>query len=217
MNTDYWIRRWQDSQTGWHRDTVMPLLLKHWPELSVPSGTTVLVPFCGKTLDMLWLATQGLHVLGVEISAVAVDQFFSEHDLQPEKQYADDGIHYRADNIEIIQGDLFGLDSGTLASCGAVYDRAAIIALPPELRERYAHDIYAKLPKGCRGLMITLDYPQAEMDGPPFSVDEPEVRRLLDDWHVELTEHRDILSEQPTFREAGLTSLHNTVYPLRRI
>ncbi|MDN5864654.1 MAG: thiopurine S-methyltransferase [Gammaproteobacteria bacterium] len=215
MEAEYWIERWREGRTGWHHDDVMPLLQKHWPALGVPRGTKVLVPFCGKSLDMAWLAGQGCRVLGVEVSPLAVEQFFAENNLQPARRESSEGIRFRAGDIEIIQGDLFDIDAETLSGCGAVYDRAALIAQPPPERERYAREIYAKLPGGCRGLMITLEYPRAEMDGPPFSVEEAEVRQRLNDWDVTVVERRDILDAQPHFKEAGLTSLHTAVYRLQ--
>ncbi|MGH8162043.1 MAG: thiopurine S-methyltransferase [Gammaproteobacteria bacterium] len=217
MQAEYWLKRWREGRTGWHHDSVMPLLVEHWPALEVQRGTRVLVPFCGKSLDMIWLAEQGLRVLGVEVSPLAVEQFFAENDLEPEKRKAADGIHHVAGDVEVIQGDLFQIEPATLAACGAVYDRAAVIAQPAPERERYAKEVYSRLPGGCRGLTITLEYPQAEMDGPPFSVDESEMQRLFGSaWDITLAERRDILAGQPGFREAGLTSLHTCVYRLRR-
>ncbi len=217
MQAEFWLQRWRENRTGFHRDAPMPLLVQHWHALRLPEESRVLVPLCGKTLDMQWLAEQGHHVLGVELSPLAVKQFFDDHHLSPETHESAMGMHHVAGNIEIIQGDVFGLDDATLAGCDAVYDRAAIIALPPAMRERYAHDIYARLAPGCRALMITLEYPQHEMDGPPFSVDADNVNALLGDtWRVDLLERRDILASQPQFRSDGVTSLHTGVYALRR-
>ncbi len=217
MEAEYWIERWREGRTGWHHESVMPLLAGHWPALEVARGTRVLVPFCGKSLDMIWLAEQGLHVLGVEISPLAIEQFFAENKLEPEKREAADGTHYTAGDIEIVHGDLFRTEPATLAGCGAIYDRAAIIAQSAPERKRYADAIYGRLPADCRGLMITLEYPPAEMNGPPFSVDETEVRRLFGaDWAIEVAERRDILASQPGFREDGVTALHTAVYRLRR-
>ncbi|MGH8273481.1 MAG: thiopurine S-methyltransferase [Gammaproteobacteria bacterium] len=217
MQADFWLQRWRERRTAWHRESVMPLLVEHWPRLEVPAGTRVLVPLCGKSLDMLWLAAQGLRVLGVELSPLAIEQFFAENDLVSQKRETADGVHHTAGNIEIIQGDLFKTDAATLSECRAVYDRAALIALPAPDRRHYAEKIYARLPAGCRGLMITFEYPQAEMNGPPFSVDEAEIHRLFDpDWEVALAERRDILAGQPGFREAGLTALNTTVYRFHR-
>jgi thiopurine S-methyltransferase len=217
MQAEFWLQRWREGRTGFHHERPMPLLLEHWPSLALPKGSRVLVPLCGKTLDMPWLAAQGHRVLGVELSPLAVAQFFAEHGLVPERHASPMGVHHVAGDIEIIQGDVFGLDDATLAGCDAVYDRAAVIALPAPMRERYAHEVYARLPTGCRGLMITLEYPQAEMEGPPFSVDAAEVDVLFrGDWNVDLLERRDILAAQPEFQEAGVSSLHTGVYRLQR-
>lgn len=223
MDADYWLQRWREGRTGWHRDAVMPLLARHWPALGVPRGARVLVPLAGKSLDMLWLASQGLRVLGVEISPLAVETFLAENQLQAQTVNASDGPHHRVTNapaggaIEIINGDLFEVDLATLASCQAFYDRAATIALPAPMRERMANEVYAKLPAASRGLLIVLDYPQHQMEGPPFSVDEREVHRLFDaDWTIELLDRRDILSEDPRFAAQGVTAMHTSVHRLTK-
>ena len=223
MKVEYWLQRWKEGRTGWHHESVMPLLEKHWSEAGVAPGTRVLVPLCGKSLDMLWLAQQGLHVLGVEISPVAIEAFLAENHLQARKSEAAGGTHYKIVNapadghIEIINGDVFGVAPSQFESCGAFYDRAALIAFPAPMRDRLAHDVYAKLPAGARGLLITLDYPAGEMEGPPFSVDEAEVHRLFDpQWDIRQVERRDILASQPSFSESGVTALHTTVYALAR-
>lgn len=217
MQAQFWLDKWQVGQTGWHQAKPSPLLEAHWPTLNVPPQTRVLVPLCGKSLDMAWLTTQDLRVLGVELSPLAVEAFFAEHGLSPEKQQAADGVHYTAGNIEIIQGDLFGVAAATLTSCGAIYDRAAIIAQPPEQRRRYADEIYAKLPAGCRGLIITTEYDQTEMDGPPFSVKGDELDILLgQDWAIDCVDRRAILDHEPKFRDRGLTHLDIAVRALQR-
>ncbi|HEX6613650.1 MAG TPA: thiopurine S-methyltransferase [Rhodanobacteraceae bacterium] len=215
MDADFWLQRWQEDRTGWHRDAVMPLLEKHWPALQVPHGTRVLVPLCGKSLDMPWLAAQGLRVRGVELSSLAVQRFFAEHKLSPRSRELPYGTHCSAGDIEIINADIFEVDTAQFANCGAIYDRAALIALPPPMRERYARTVYGALPAGCRGLLIVLEYPQHEMEGPPFSVEEREVHRLFGEhWDIELLERRDILDSQPSFSEQGITALCTAVYRL---
>ncbi len=213
MHPDFWLQRWQDGQIGFHRDEVMPLLQKHWPSLELPSGSRVLVPLCGKTLDMHWLAAQGHRVLGVELSALAVQQFFDEAGLTPQRRTSVYGEHYSAGPIEIIRGDAFALDESLLADIAGIYDRAALIALPPPLRQQYRDTLYARVPVGCRGVLITLEYPQDEKQGPPFSVEQPEVERLFaQPWEADLLERRDILDQQPGF---GTTALSTTVYRLQ--
>lgn len=217
MQPDFWHERWREGRIGFHQDQPTPLLLKHWPTLGVAPGAKVFVPLAGKSLDLAWFASQGYRVLGVELSQLAIEQFFTEHGLQPTRRTSPYGIHFEAGNIELVCGDAFGLDAEVLADCDAVYDRAALIALPPALRRRYVHELYASLPAGCRGLLVTLEYPQDEKQGPPFSVPEAEVRALYGpDWDVDLQERRDILAQQPGFVAEGVTALDTVVYDLRR-
>jgi thiopurine S-methyltransferase len=218
METDFWLQRWREVRTGFHRDRVMPLLEQHWDALALAPGSRVFVPLAGKSLDMLWLAAQGYRVLGVELSPLAAQQFFAESGLHPEVHESRYGRHHVAGAIELICGDAFALDTSALADCAGVYDRAAVIALPADMRRRYAEELYARLPTGCRGLMITLEYPQAEKAGPPFAVDEREVRNLFGArWSVDLLERRDILAAQPGFVAEGVSALSTAVYRLRRV
>lgn len=216
MHPDFWHQRWQQNQIGFHQDAPTPLLQKHWPALGVPVGARVFVPLCGKSLDMAWLAAQGHRVLGVELSRLAVEQFFAEHGLQPAVEDSRYGTHFRAGDIEILCGDAFGLDADLLADCAGVFDRAALIALPPALRQRYVNELQARLPAGCRGLLITLEYPQDERDGPPFSVTEQEVRGMYGGtWSVDLRERRPIPPGHPGF-VGGVSRVDTAVYGLQR-
>lgn len=217
MHPDYWLQRWQQKQIGFHQDRPTPLMLKHWPALGLAPGARVFVPLAGKSLDMLWLASQGYRVLGVELSRTAVEAFFDENGLRCSVTASRYGHHYRSDGIELICGDAFALDEAALHDCAAVFDRAALIALPPDMRRRYVHELYARLPTGCAGLLITLEYPPHEKQGPPFTVPEAEVRALYGrDWEVEVLERRAILDQQPKFVEEGVTALDTVVYRLRR-
>jgi thiopurine S-methyltransferase len=217
MDADFWQQRWRDGRTGFHQAQPTPLLEQYWDAIGAPAGSRVLVPLCGKSLDMDWLAGRGHRVLGVELSAIAVAQFFAENGLSPNVHEAADGRHHVAGPIELVQGDVFATDAAALAGCAAIYDRAALIALPPDMRERYARETYARLPSGCRGLMITLEYPQHEKQGPPFSVPDAEVRALFGrDWDVTVLERRDILAQQPGFQAEGVTAMDTVVYRIRR-
>lgn len=217
MEPGFWRQRWRDNKIGFHQDRVMPLLEQHWPSLGLAPGSRVFVPLCGKTLDMAWLAARGHRVLGVELSRIAVEQFMAENRLVPTIHESPLGTHFVAGGIEVICGDAFALDTATLAGCTAVYDRAALIALPRPMRDIYVLELHARLPIGCRGLLITLDYPQHEKAGPPFSIDADEVHRLYDrDWRVECIERRDILAAQPGFAAEGVTALHTTVWRMEK-
>lgn len=215
MHPDFWHQRWRDGQIGFHQDAPSPLLLKHWRSLQLPADAKVFVPLAGKSHDMAWLAAQGHRVLGVELSRAAVEAFFAEHGLQPQRHDSRYGTHYEAANIELICGDAFGLDESALADCTAVFDRAALIALPQDLRHRYVDELYTRLPARCRGLLITLEYLQAEKAGPPFSVEEDEVRALYArHWQVTTLERREILAGQTRFIEEGVSALETVVYRL---
>jgi thiopurine S-methyltransferase len=200
----------------------MPLLEQHWPVLNVPRGSRVLVPLCGKSLDMLWLSQQGMRVLGVDVSPVAIESFLAENQLHARTRGEADGTHYEITNapggeIEIINGDAFALDPDEVAQCNVFYDRAALIAMPAPMRRRLVDELYVQLPAGSAGLLITLAYPENEMQGPPFSVDDAEVHDLFDGrWQVDRLEYRDILASQPSFSEQGVSALHTGVYALTR-
>ena len=164
---------------------------------------------------MAWLASRGHRVLGVELSPLAVEQFFAEHGLEAEVFETRYGRHHRAGGIELICGDAFALDADALAGCAAVFDRAAMIALPEDLRARYVDDLYGQLPAHCRGLLVTLEYPAHEKEGPPFPVTEAEVRtRFASRWRVDLLQRQDILADQPGFQAEGVTALETCAYRL---
>jgi thiopurine S-methyltransferase len=217
MDAEFWLERWRDGRTHFHQDRVLPLLQKYWPTLGLPPASRVLVPLCGKSLDMLWLAAQGHRVLGVELSEIAAQQFFDENGLQPAVRHSGHGVHYVAGDIEIICGDIFALDAAAFAECIGVYDRAALIALPSEMRSRYVEHVYARhlAPWHYKGLLITLDYAQDKMNGPPFSVGDAEVQSLFESHaSAAVIDRRDILAHEPKFAERGLTTLDSIVYRL---
>jgi len=217
MQPEFWHERWSTGRIGFHRDAPLPLLVRHWPTLDLAPDTRVFVPLCGKSLDMVWLAECGHRVLGVELSELAVRQFFEELGLEPSIHDTAAGRHFVAGPYELIVGDAFALPADVLADCAAVYDRAALIALPPDLRRRYASTAWRRLPPGCRGLLVTLEYPQAEKAGPPFSVAADEVHALLDGaWDIDIVERRDILADEPGFVADGVTALSTAVYRVVR-
>lgn len=213
MDEGFWRRRWARDEIGFHLREVNPYLRRHWSTLGVNSGR-VLVPLCGKSLDMAWLNEQGCAVLGVELSERAVEDFFAEHDLDAEISQEGSFKIYRAGNLEIRCGDFFALGPGDVADCQALYDRAALIALPVPMRQRYVAHLAEILAPDCKGLLITLDYPQEQMAGPPFAVSDSEVQQTLGNvWEVELLERLDVLDERNwKFLQRGLTRLEESCY-----
>jgi len=195
---------------------VNPHVLAFWPRLDLPPGCRVFVPLCGKSRDMIWLAAQGHRVLGVELSPIAVRDFFAEHALSAVRERVGDFERWSAGEIVLLCGDFFHLTADQLSGIGAIYDRAALIALPPEMRVRYASHLQRLLP-ALPTLLVTMEYPQAEMAGPPFSVEEAEVRSLFGARHeIERLLDEDTLAAEPRFRERGLTRLREKVFALRR-
>jgi thiopurine S-methyltransferase len=217
MTPEFWHGRWQRGELGWHEEGINRHLAEHWPRLGLSTDARVLVPLCGKSLDMLWLAGRGHSVLGVEISPLAADAFFGENGLVPQVDRLPPFVRYRVDEIELLVGDFFDLRADHLTEVAAVYDRASLIALPPDLRPRYAGHLASLLPPGAESLLITLDYDQARMKGPPFSVGDAEVRSLFGPaFAMEMLSEFDALAESPRFRSRGLDWLTERVYGLRR-
>ena len=217
MEPKFWQERWARNQLGFHLPEVNPYLERHWPSLALAEGAKVLVPLCGKSLDLMWLATQGHRVLGVELSEQAVEAFFSEQSLTPRITQRGVFTVYQADLIEVWCGDFFALDAEVLADCTAVYDRAALIALPPLMRSQYTEQLNNMLRPGCQGLLITLDYDQTQKAGPPFAVMDEEVKVLLGaHWSLQVIEKQDILGESWKFVQDGVTGLDERVYRVAR-
>lgn len=215
MNPDFWHERWQRNEIGFHQQEINAHLQDFWGQLAVPAGGLVFVPLCGKSRDLLWLRARGHAVLGIEISPIAVRDFFAENALVPRVRRQGAFERYEADGLAILCGDFFDLTPEWLQGVAGVYDRASLIALPPGLRTRYAGHSAAILPGAVGTLLVTMEYPQHEMSGPPFAVHEDEVRRLYDKrYAVTCLLSKDILAENPRFRERGLSALSEKVYRL---
>lgn len=217
MDPEFWHARWAANEIGFHQREINAHLQRHWRKLGLARGSRVLVPLCGKSLDLLWLAEQGHFVVGVEISEFAVSAFFRENDLQPVVRREDGYSRWSCDGIEILCGDFFDLQPDRLGSLDGCYDRAALVALPGSLRPRYAARLAALLPAGSHGLLVTMDYLQSDMEGPPFAVSSREVGQLFDGaFDVGHLEQFDALAAHPGFRDRGLDTLTEHVWRLHR-
>ncbi len=219
MNPQFWHERWRDNRIGFHLDDVNPRLVEHWPGLELPVPARVLVPLCGKSIDMAWLRARGHDVVGVELSPIAVQAFFAEQHLQPRCEVTGDLVIWQAPGIEIFCGDIFAIDGERLGRVDALYDRAALIALPADVRPHYVDHLASLLPTGAPGLLLTLDYDAAAMDGPPFAVPDAEVTALAgSQWQLTpLGAPREALGDNPRFAESGLTSAREQVWRLDRL
>lgn len=212
MEKNFWLEKWQANEIGFHQDQINPYLENWWNQLNVKEGDIVFVPLCGKSRDMLWLLGQGYKVIGIEISPLAVKSFFTENQLQAVSSDHKKFTRFDAQDLTIFCGDFFDLTSDDLLSITGIYDRASLIALPPEMRKRYIDQLKQIIPDKTETLLISMEYPQHEMDGPPFTVHETEVRDLYADHQVELLAEHDVLEENQRFKERGLTSMIEKVY-----
>ncbi|AYG44085.1 thiopurine S-methyltransferase [Pseudomonas sp. Leaf58] len=216
MERAFWQQRWADNQIGFHQAQVNPYLQKYWPKLGLAPGSRVLVPLCGKSLDLAWLAGQGYQVVGVELSRRAVEDFFGEHGLEAEVQQRGAFEVWRSGDVQLWCGDFFALRAEDVGDCAGLYDRAAVIALPVPMRAAYMQALSALLPASCRGLVVTLDYDQSLLPGPPFSVGDEELRQGFAGWQVDELEVVQVIGESPKFLQAGASSLLERVYRVSR-
>lgn len=198
MQAEFWKQRWETGQIGFNQAQANPFLHQFWPSLGLEKGARVLVPLCGKSLDMTWLVNQGFSVVGVELSQKAVESYYAERLIEPQVEQRGPFQVYSADYVEIWCGDFFGLSAQDIGHCAALYDRAALIALPEPMRERYVAHLQTLLPASCAGLLITLDYEQDQLEGPPFSVPPAWVKEhLTSEWHVTELAECDVLQSSP--------------------
>jgi len=218
MDEDFWHARWQANQIGFHQNEINPYLVRFWPSLHLEQESRVFVPLCGKTLDMVWLLDQGHTVVGNEISQLAVEAFFAENRLTPGIRQESGFTRWSCDRIEILCGDFFRLTTADIGRIDAFYDRAALIALTQPQRARYAARMTELVEPRTPGLLVTLDYEQQKMQGPPFAVSAWEVSTLYQEgFSVERLAHTEIIESQPRFREAGLNTLYESAYRLQRL
>ena len=178
MEHSFWHDRWATNQIGFHQPAANPLLVTHCAALALPSAGRVLLPLCGKTLDIAWLLAAGYQVVGVELSELAVQQLFAELGATPCIQVLNDALQrYETDKLTVFVGDIFALNREQLGPVDAIYDRAALVALPAKLRPRYASHLTA-ISAGARQLLISFDYEQSQLPGPPFAVLAEELSEL---------------------------------------
>ncbi len=183
MDASFWQEKWQRNEIGFHEPQANPLLVNHFDSLALPRGSRLFVPLCGKTLDIHWLLSRGHRVAGAELSEIAVRQLFEELGVTPAITVVGALSRYGAPGIDIFHGDIFELSRADLGPVDAVYDRAALVALPQPLRSAYARhlqEITGRAPQ----LVISFDYDQRVLPGPPFSVDAAEIARLYQDGYA---------------------------------
>ena len=180
MDTGFWHSKWENNDIAFHENAANPLLVKYFDELSLAKDSRVFVPLCGKTLDIPWLLSHGYSVAGVELSNLAIEQLFSELGMAPKISGVGGIDHYSANNIDIFVGDIFELTSRMLGLVDAIYDRAALVALPDTMRIRYTAHL-TEITDNAPQLLICYEYDQSSLEGPPFSISSGEVRQHYSD------------------------------------
>ncbi|HEY6079775.1 MAG TPA: hypothetical protein VIW29_13260, partial [Polyangiaceae bacterium] len=199
---------WREGRIGFHRADVNPQLALHLPLLS--DCVRVLVPLCGTSADLDWLAAHGLEVVGIELSELAARAFFEERGLQPQRRQEGAFVVYQHGAVQIWVGDFFATDEATLGSFDAVYDRAAMIALPEAMRARYTAHLPTLLTPKAKLLLLTLHF-DAE-GGPPFSVSPEEVERSYPQARVTALVSVDARADAPGPVERGASFVHENVH-----
>jgi thiopurine S-methyltransferase len=225
MEIDFWLERWNNNQTGFHQQKVNPYLMYFYgekgPSLEQREKLNVFVPLCGKSKDMLWLSQNNYKVFGVECSDRAVKDFFEENALNYKHAEKDQHALYQSSDlpsvIEIFQGDFFEMQKPDLSDVTDIFDRASLVALPVEMRQRYTDKMAELQEPGVRTLLVTLTFDPAEMNGPPFSVTEEEVHALYsENFSIQKLLFKDVIEEETGLKNRGLTALVETVYKLVR-
>lgn len=192
MEKGFWLERWEKQEIGFHNDEFHPLLVEFLPSLSLTEGARIFLPLCGKTLDIGWLLAQGYRVVGIDLSEIAVRQLFDGLGVVPDVSDLGQLKHFKAEDIDIFAGDIFDLSGEVLGAVDAIYDRAALVALPEEMRQRYSRHL-SSITKCAPQLLITLEYDQSLIEGPPFSISNKEVdKHYSGTYNIELRITKDV-------------------------
>lgn len=192
MENEFWLQRWERGDIGFHEHQPNPLLVSHMDQLKLLEGDRVFLPLCGKTLDIAWLLAQDYQVVGVELSELAIKALFTQLALEPEITTHKTLTRYSAQHIDIFAGDYFDLAAEYIGPVHAIYDRAALVAMPPTLRQRYARQL-VQLTQSAPQLLITYEYNQSQMEGPPFSVPGYHIDELYGDhYHIHTLQRDEI-------------------------
>ena len=174
MNPEFWHSKWEKNEIAFHQKDVNQLLASNIERLFLEKGDRIFVPLCGKTLDIPWLVSKGYKVAGCELVESAVQQLFEELNITPTISNTGAIKIYSPENIDILIGNIFDLDKSVLGSVNAIYDRAALVALPHDIREKYTQHLVS-ITGNAKQLLIVFEYDQRELEGPPFSISSEEI------------------------------------------
>ena len=210
-----WESRWQEDRIGFHLKEVNSYLMRFSDQLFHQNPDRVFVPLCGKTLDLSWLTKKTKKVIGVELVSKAVQDFFAENNIDYLIQQDETVQKYSSKSIDIYLSDFFDLNHEQTSSFKAIYDRASIVAIEKPERREYVDHLISFLDKAGRILLITLEYNQNQMKGPPYSVPGEEIESLFSPLgSLKLLETCDVLDDR--FRKKGLTHLLEHVFLIEK-
>lgn len=215
MDAEFWLNKWQKNEIGFHLPKPHPWLMACWPELQpTQESVHVFVPLCGKSFDLDFFYSQGYQVIANELSEAAVKDVFQRLKLAPSIRQWQGGVCYQADNLTMYVGDFFQLSSQDIGKVHWVYDRAALIALPMDMRQAYTQHMMQLCPS-AQQCLITLDYQQDVMAGPPFALSEKEVQQHYQAaYSIDEIKSANIIEHEPRFAKNGLPELFQRVYRL---
>ncbi len=221
MQHDFWHDAWSNSaarsaEPGWQQKEVNPHLTKHWKSSGAIAGEAVFVPLCGRSHDMRWLHDYGHHVIGIDLSVSALEEFCKQQSIDATCERDGDLTVFRAPGFTLYAGDFFKLQASHISQVSRVFDRAALIALPPEMRKPYAQHLRSILPGGSEIFLITIAYDQSQMNGPPFSVPETEVLdHYSDGFEIEVMQSASGPDQLGNLEQRGLKTLTEACFLLR--
>lgn len=215
MEKEFWLTKWEAKEITWDQQDPNPFLLEYFGHFNLQPGSRIFVPLCGKNIDMLWLANQGYQVIGVDLSLKACQLFFSEYQIPYEQSKKGQFEVLTSEKITLLAGDFFDLDRTLLGEVEGVYDRAALVALPLETRAQYALKMIDLMPPYAQMLIVTLDFDQAQIPGPPFSVSGFEIQKLFGErFHLLALYNQPFLDIPPHLCAKGLNQAQTLVFRL---
>jgi thiopurine S-methyltransferase len=208
MELSYWQSRWRKGNIGFHMKDGYPQLREYWKSLPLPASPKVLVPLSGKSKDMQWIAGQDGNVTGVEISELAVRQFYDESGIAANVSSYSSFSIYRSKDITLWCGDFLKLPESKMPEFDLIYDKSALVALPPKMRQKYVKKIISLSGARTHILLHGFSYNQQEMNGPPFSVPVKEVESFYEDeFSIKMLEKNSLNTEKfQKFKKRGLGS-----------
>jgi thiopurine S-methyltransferase len=216
MQANFWLDKWHRNEIGFHKSEFNSNLTQNFSRLNLAKGSHVFVPLAGKSLDILWLLQQGFKVSAIELSPLAIHSFFEENKISFNTERCGNMTKYCAKNLSFFQGDFFELKECDLSKIDAIYDRAASVALPLEMRKRYHQKLATLLGHGSKTLLVALEYEQEKFQGPPFSIPDEEIRSSFkDEFEVLLLSDEIVENSPPRFKELSM-ELREKVYVLTK-